>query len=104
MSALIEFAIFPTDHGESKSKYVARVIDMIKKSGIKYQFTPMGTIIETDSVEEGLEFVKRAYEILQVDCNRIYSTIKIDYRAGKSNRLEAKVASVESKLENAKQC
>jgi len=98
MSVVLEFAIFPTDHGESKSKYVARVIDMIKNSGIKYQFTPMGTIIETDTVAQGLDIVNRAYEILQVDCNRVYSTIKIDYRAGHKNRLESKIASVESKL------
>jgi uncharacterized protein (TIGR00106 family) len=98
MSAVIEFAIFPTDKGESKSKYVAKVIDMIKESGIEYIFTPMGTIIETDTVEEGLDIVKRAYEILQVDCNRVYSTIKIDYRAGYKNRLKQKVKSVENKL------
>ncbi len=98
MSALIEFAIFPTDHGESKSAYVARVIKMIKDSGVPYQFTPMGTIIETDTVAEGLAIVEEAYKILQVDCNRIYSTIKIDYRAGYNNRLEAKVKSVEDKL------
>ena len=98
MSALIEFAIFPTDHGESKSEYVARVIKMIKKSGVTYQFTPMGTILETDTVAEGMAIVERAYEILQVDCNRIYSTIKIDYRAGQSNRLLKKIESVESKL------
>ncbi len=98
MSAVIEFAIFPTDKGESKSKYVAKVIDMIKQSGVEYIFTPMGTIIETNTVEEGLDIVKKAYEILQVDCNRIYSTIKIDYRAGYENRLKQKVKSVESKL------
>jgi len=98
MSAVIEFAIFPTDKGESKSKYVAKVIDMIKESGVEYIFTPMGTIIETETVEEGLDIVKRAYEILQVDCNRVYSTIKIDYRAGHSNRLKKKVESVENKL------
>ena len=98
MSALIEFAIFPTDHGESKSEYVARVIKMIKESGITYQFTPMGTILETETVAEGLEIVQKAYEILQIDCNRIYSTIKIDYRAGQSNRLIKKIKSVESKL------
>ncbi len=98
MSALIEFAIFPTDHGESKSEFIARVIKMIKESGVPYQFTPMGTIIETQTVAEGLEIVQKAYKILQIDCNRIYSTIKIDYRAGKNNRLEAKVKSVEAKL------
>ncbi len=45
MSVLMEFAIFPTDKGESVSKYVSKVINMIDKSGIRYQLTPMGTII-----------------------------------------------------------
>jgi len=98
MSTLVEFAIFPTDHGESKSTYVARVIDMIKQSGVDYQFTPMGTIIETETVQEALDIVNEAYKILQVDCNRIYSTIKIDYRGGIDNRLQKKVESVQKKL------
>ena len=71
---------------------------MIKNSGITYQFTPMGTILETETVAEGLAIVEKAYEILQIDCNRIYSTIKIDYRSGQSNRLIKKIESVESKL------
>ena len=37
--------IFPTDHGDSKSVYVARVIDIIKQSGIDYIFTPIETTI-----------------------------------------------------------
>ena len=71
---------------------------MIKDSGVPYQFTPMGTIVETDTVAEGLAIVEEAYKILQIDCNRIYCTIKIDYRAGQGNRLKAKVKSVEDKL------
>ena len=98
MSVLIEFAIFPTDHGESKSKYVARVIDMIKASGLKYQLTPMGTILECESVAEGLSVTERAYTELEVDCSRIYSTIKIDYRKNHSDRMSRKIQSVESKL------
>ena len=98
MSALIEFAIFPTSKTESKSKYVSRVLDIVDKSGLKYQFTPMGTIIEGESVEEVLNIVIKAYEELQLDCSRIYSTIKIDYRKGAIGRLEKKTSSVEKKL------
>jgi len=42
---LLSLLIFPIDHGESKSVYVARVIDMIKQSGIDYIFTPIETTI-----------------------------------------------------------
>ena len=98
MSVLIEFAIFPTDKGESKSKYVARVINLIKDSGVKFELTPMGTIIECESVSEGLRVVDEAYKELQKDCNRIYSIIKIDYRKNQTNRMEKKIKSVQAKL------
>jgi uncharacterized protein YqgV (UPF0045/DUF77 family) len=32
------------------------------------------------------------------DCNRISTTIKVDYRKGKSGRLQGKIGSVEKKL------
>ncbi len=98
MSVLMEFAIFPTDKGESKSEYVAKVIKVIKESGVAYEFGPMGTTIEVESVEEGFKIIQKAYEVLEQDCNRIYSTIKIDYRKNKDNRLEQKIKSVEKKL------
>jgi uncharacterized protein (TIGR00106 family) len=98
MSALVEFAIFPTEKTQSKSEFVARVLDIIDKSGLDYQFTPMGTIIEAPSVQEALDVVNQAYLELQKDCGRVYSTIKIDYREGSDKRLYKKTASVEAKL------
>ncbi len=98
MSALVEFAIFPTDKGESKSSFVARVLDIVDRSGLDYTFTPMGTIIEGESVSEVLKVIEDAYAELGQDCSRIYSVIKIDYRKGPLGRLKKKVSSVEEKL------
>lgn len=98
MSALVEFAIFPTDKGESKSSFVARVLDIVDRSGLEYTFTPMGTIIEGESVSEVLKVIEDAYAELGQDCSRIYSVIKIDYRKGPLGRLKKKVSSVEEKL------
>ena len=102
MSVLLEFAMFPTSgdcrDGASVSKFVSRIIDMIDKSGHAYQLTPMGTIVEADSVEEALAVVQRAYEQLGDDCERVYSSIKLDIRKGKKNRLKQKIASVEKEL------
>jgi len=39
MAVLMEVAMFPTDVGESKSKYVAEVLKVIKSSGLEYQLT-----------------------------------------------------------------
>jgi len=98
MSALVEFAMFPTDQTQSKSEFVARVLDIVDRSGLDYQLTPMGTIIEAQSVGEVFRVIEDAYRELEQDCSRIYSAIKIDYREGEVGRLSKKVASVEEKL------
>ncbi len=98
MSALIEFSIFPTEQTQSKSAFVARVLDIVDRSGLTYQLTPMGTIIEAETVEEGLAVINRVNEELQKDCGRVYSSIKIDWREGPVGRLKKKVGSVEAKL------
>ena len=98
MSALVEFSMFPTEQTQSKSAFVARVLDIVDQSGLPYQLTPMGTIIEGESVEEVLAVINRAYEELQKDCGRVYSSIKIDWREGPMGRLNNKTASVEAKL------
>ena len=64
MSVLLEFAMFPTDQGESVSAYVSRVIEMIRETGIPYQLTPMGTILETETLEQALAVVQQAGAVL----------------------------------------
>jgi uncharacterized protein (TIGR00106 family) len=98
MSVLVEFAMFPTDKGESVSSYVTRIIKMIDESGVPYKLTPMGTVFETESMEEALKIINEAYKQLEPDCNRVYSVVKFDIRKGKSNRLKQKIESVEKKL------
>jgi len=98
MSVLLEFAMFPTDKGDSVSKYVSKVIEMIRNSGFQYKLTAMGTIIETETLNEALILVEDSYKILQKDSNRVYSSITLDIQKNKHNRLEGKIASIESKI------
>ena len=94
---LLEFSMFPLDKGESLSQYVARSIDIIDRSGIGYQTHAMGTVLEGE-IDQVLDVVRRCYEAMAVDCNRIECSIKIDSRKGSHGRLRSKVASVEEKL------
>ncbi|GAB6166466.1 MTH1187 family thiamine-binding protein [Thermostilla marina] len=94
---LLEFSMYPLDKGESLSPYVARSLDIIDQSGLEYQCHAMGTTLEGE-FDQVMEVVRRCFERMSQDCNRIECIIKIDYRAGKSGRLQAKVASVEEKL------
>ena len=98
MSVLMEFAMFPTDKGESVSEYVARIIKKIEEMDINYKLTPMGTIVEFDTMDEAINLINTAYKQLEKDCNRIYSIVKFDIRKGEKGRIEKKVKSVEEKL------
>ncbi|MFH2095822.1 MAG: MTH1187 family thiamine-binding protein [Bacteroidota bacterium] len=98
MSVLLEFAMFPTDKGPSVSSHVSKVIAMIRENCANFRLTAMGTIIETNTLDEALEIVKKAYDILGKESDRVYSNIKLDIRKGKENRLEGKIQSVEEKI------
>lgn len=95
---LAEFSMFPTDKGESVSAYVSQIIDFIDKSGITYKLTPMGTILE-GSWEEVINVISSCFKILEPQANRIYSTIKIDYRKGDVSRMTSKIKKIEKLLE-----
>jgi uncharacterized protein (TIGR00106 family) len=94
---LAEFSMSPFDKGDSLSQYVARSLDIIDKSGLPYQLTPMGTIVEGEW-DEVMALITACYQRMNQDCNRISTSIKIDYRAGKSGRLKSKIQAIESKL------
>ncbi|HON18353.1 MAG TPA: MTH1187 family thiamine-binding protein [Salinivirgaceae bacterium] len=98
MSVLMEFAIFPTDKGDSVSQYVSKVISMLKSKNLSYQLTPMGTIVEVETMEEATDLLNRAHQELANDCSRIYCTAKFDIRKGKSNRMHQKIDSIKKKI------
>ena len=97
MSILFEFAMFPTDKGESVSAYVSRLLTVIDDSAAAYRLTPMGTIVEVETMDAALTIIRKCYEQLEPDCARIYSTVKFDIRRGPVGRMEGKVAPVEAK-------
>jgi uncharacterized protein (TIGR00106 family) len=94
----MEFAMFPTDKGEGISEYVSRILKIIDEEGHPYTLTAMGTIIEVDKLGDAFQIIQKAYEQLGPDCNRVYSTIKLDIRKGKMGRLKQKIESVEKKV------
>ncbi len=94
---LLEFAMAPHGKGESVSEYVARILDIIDRSGLPYQLTPMGTILEGEWAEV-MAVVSDCFAALQADCSRIGMHMKVDWRAGPGGRLKSKIAHVEERL------
>lgn len=95
--ALVEFSMFPVDKGESLSQYVARSLEIVDRSGLNYQCHAMGTILE-GGFEQAMGVIQQCFQVMAADCSRIECSIKIDYRKGRENALQTKVASVEQKL------
>lgn len=94
---LLEFSMSPLGKGESVGHYVSRSLDIVDKSGVDYRLNPMGTVLEGEW-DEVFGVVRRCFERMRRDCNRISCTIKVDYRKGHKGRLAGKVASVEKHL------
>lgn len=94
---LLEFSMSPLGKGESVGKYVSRSLAIIDRSGVDYRLNPMGTVIEGDW-DQVFRVVKRCFEAMKKNCNRISVSIKIDYRKDHRGRLNSKVASIEKRL------
>ncbi|BDD05343.1 hypothetical protein AUTU_28260 [Aureibacter tunicatorum] len=94
----MNFAIIPMDKGDHIGEYVSKVVDHIKKSGHDYQFTPMGTIVEADTVAEVLKVVEDAYQILDPISDRVYCVVNLDYKKHKSSLIKSKTQSVENRI------
>ncbi|MFP6613315.1 MAG: MTH1187 family thiamine-binding protein [Pirellulales bacterium] len=94
---LLEFSMSPLAKGESVSRYVARSLEIIDASGLDYRLHAMGTIVEGE-LDQIMDVLKKCFEAMSVDCDRITCTAKVDFRRGHRGRLESKVASVKEKL------
>jgi uncharacterized protein (TIGR00106 family) len=80
--------------GESVAPYVARCLDIVASSGLDYRLHAMGTILEGEW-DDVFAVVRRCFEALRADSDRITCTIKLDYRKGPAGRLTGKVQRVQ---------
>jgi len=95
---LFQFTIFPTDNkGESASKAVSEVIDLIDKSGFPYKTSSMSTIIEGEW-QPVMDLINKARHKLRKRHSRLYIVIAVDDRKKAKHRLTGKIESVEKRL------
>jgi uncharacterized protein (TIGR00106 family) len=94
---VVSFSMFPTDKGERVGKYVARVINIVDKSGLPYQTGAMSTTLEGDW-DRIFQVIKRCNKALRKDCRRIYTVITIDDRKETRGRIKGKVDDLEKIL------
>lgn len=96
MIASVSFV--PVGVGASLSKYVARAVELIKASGLKYEFHSMGTNLEGD-FDEIVSLAKKCDEALvSMGASRVLIRLSLDDRRDKTSSMEGKKQSVRSKL------
>jgi len=94
---LVFFSISPLGAEESVSKPVSEIIELIAQSGLDYQVTPMGTIIEGPR-EAVFDLLSRSHEHMKKSFHRVTSKIIIDDRGEDTGHMTAKIASLEQHL------
>jgi uncharacterized protein (TIGR00106 family) len=97
MSMLMEFSVVPIGVGVSISPQIARVLKIVAESGIPYKANPMGTVLEGEW-DKAMDVVKKCHAEIMKDSERVLTTITIDDRKGKEQRMEKKLESIEQKL------
>ena len=94
---LIEFSIVPVGVGSSIGDQLAEVLKIVDASGLPYKINPMGTVVEGEW-DEVMKLVKKCHMTVMKTGERTITTISIDDRKGKPNRLDEKVKSIEKRI------
>jgi uncharacterized protein (TIGR00106 family) len=94
---LIEFSIVPVGSGSSLGGRLAEVLKIVDESGLPYKLNPMGTVVEGEW-DELFRLVKKCHKAVMKNEERAITSIAVDDRKGKPNRIEEKVRSVEKRL------
>ncbi|MEW6417454.1 MAG: MTH1187 family thiamine-binding protein [Nitrospirota bacterium] len=94
---LVEFSIIPIGVGSSIGDQLAEVLKIVDTSGLPYKINPMGTVIEGEW-DEVMKLIKKCHRTVMKMGDRALTTISIDDRKGKPNRIDEKVKSIERRI------
>lgn len=99
MSVLVAFSVTPMGVGEGVGEIVAEAVRVVRDSGLPNRTDSMFTVIEGETWDEVMAVVQRAVEAVAARAPRVSTVIKADWRAGVSDAMTQKVATVERYLE-----
>jgi uncharacterized protein (TIGR00106 family) len=94
---IAEFSVTPIGAGVSVGEHVAKAVQIVHDSGLKYELNPMGTVVE-GTWDDVMAVIKRCHDELLRDCERLSVLVKIDSRRGRQPSMEEKVRSVVERL------
>jgi uncharacterized protein (TIGR00106 family) len=97
--ALMEISVVPLGTGQpGVGDYIADLISYVKKSGLPYTLTDMGTVLEGE-IDQLLAVAKVLHELpFEKNVQRVVTHITIDDRRDKTVHLEDKMKAVTRRL------
>jgi uncharacterized protein (TIGR00106 family) len=96
---IVQFTTSPLGEGANVSRFVTAALKEVEDSGLKYQLTPMATVLEADTLRDAIEIILKAHEaVFQTGAERVVTDIKIDDRRDEPRRMEDKVEKVRKQL------
>ena len=97
MIAIADVCVVPIGVGVSLSEYVAACERVLASSGLRTQLHANGTNVEGDW-DTVMAVVRKCHDVVMKKSVRAMTTISIDDRKGKEERIEKKLESVEQKM------
>ncbi len=98
ITAELEVVVLGTG-STSMSSHISEAVKALEKSGIRYQLTPMGTVIEVSSIDEAFNAMRAAHEaVIKQGVKRVVMHITVDDRRDAPKGMEEKIESVKSKI------
>jgi len=98
--AMVEVSVIPLGtKSASVSHFVAAALRVLKDAhGVKYELTPMGTVIEGD-LDVIIDLAKKMHRVtFSSEIKRVVTSIKIDDRSDKPLTMKGKLSSVWQKI------
>lgn len=98
MKVTIDLSVVPLGVGVSLSEYVAACERVLVEAGLSHTLHAFGTNIEGEW-DEVFAAVKRCHEVVhQMGAPRVHSSLRVGTRTDRTQTLDEKVRSVESKM------
>ena len=91
-----QLSIAPVGEDISLSKYVKKVINVLKENNVTFKTNDMATVIETEDLETLFDVVEKAHKaVMESGARRVITELKIDDRRDKNVTMGTKINSLQ---------
>lgn len=94
---ILELTVIPRGDDSSTSSQIAALVKPIEESGLEYQMTAFGTLLEGEW-EQLMDVAGRCHREARKHSRRVLTLMRIDDYEGRSGEIHGAVERVEKKL------